>query len=130
MTHLWRLRSAHDTNTNTIVLVVLSKSAALVPSHWFLCSSRNVSFVEELADADYAMVTYKCGLSAGTTGSTEPRLVRRGARQLQPIPVLLKPPPRVQHRDRTSQNSVANMNDEAKKRQQQNRVALGLSRMS
>ena len=66
MTHLWRLRSAHDTNTNTIVLVVLSKSAALVPSHWFLCSSRNVSFVEELADADYAMVTYKCGLSAGT----------------------------------------------------------------
>ena len=121
----------HDTNTTTIVLVVLSKSeAALVPSHWFLCSSRNVASIEELANADYAMVTYKCGLSAGTTGSTEPRLVRRGARQLQPIPVLLKPPPRVQHRERTSQSTVANMNDEAKKRQQQNRVALGLSRMS
>lgn len=119
----------HDTNTNTIVLVVLSKSeAALVPSHWFLCSSRNVASIEELADADYAMVTYlgtsKCGLSAGTM--SKDRRAKAAQKRSETIAANTSAA-KAAAKSATSRanlaNSVANMNDEAKKRQQQNRIA-------
>lgn len=70
-----------------------------------LCSSRNVASIEELTDSDYAMVTYKCGLRAGTM--SEDRRVRVVSATSRTIIA----------------NGIANMTDEAKKRRQQNRLA-------